>query len=222
MKRMRNLDAAEIFDQVFQVNHQSLEHFKHPLTNIVFMGMGEPLLNFRNVMDAIHLISSPEGLGMSAKRITVSTAGIVKMIKRLAHMEVKFNLATSLHAADDVKRNKIMPINEQNNLASLKEALRLFFRKTRNKITLEYIAFKNFNDTLEDAHQLIKFCDSFPATINIIEYNPVDGVDFEKAEEKNIDQFALQLRKHKIPVTVRKSRGKDIDAACGQLANKTL
>ena len=220
MKRMRNLEAGEIFDQVYQVNLQSLKHFKHPLTNIVFMGMGEPLLNFRNMMEAINHITSPEGLAMSAKRITVSTAGIVKMIRRLAEMKVRFNLALSLHAANDEKRNKIMPINKQNDLASLKEALRLFFKRTRNKVTLEYIAFQKFNDSIEDADQLAKFCDAFPVMINIIEYNPVEGVQFIKSEMDRIDRFALQLRKHKIAVTVRKSRGKDIDAACGQLANK--
>lgn len=220
MKRLRNLDAAEIYDQVVMVNQQALETFGHPLTNIVYMGMGEPLLAYRNVMESIELITSPEGLNMSPKRITVSTAGIAKMIKKLADDEVKFNLALSLHAADDVKRNDIMPINEQNNLAALMESLNYFYRKTRNRISYEYITFQNFNDSLEDAANLVKLCKAFPVKVNIIEYNPIDGAPFLKSAEHQIDDFARYLREHDVMVTVRRSRGKDIDAACGQLANK--
>lgn len=220
MKRHRNLDAGEIYDQVVAVNQQSLENFDHPLTNIVYMGMGEPLLAYRNVMESIDLITSPEGLNMSPRRITVSTAGIAKMIKKLADDEVKFNLALSLHAADDKKRDQIMPINEQNNLEALMESLRYFYRKTRNRISYEYITFQNFNDSLEDAANLVKLCRSFPVRVNIIEYNPIDGAPFLKSAEHKIDDFARHLRKNDIMVTVRRSRGKDIDAACGQLANK--
>lgn len=220
MKRLRNLDAAEIYDQVVMVNEQTLEAFGHPLTNIVYMGMGEPLLAYRNMMESIDLITSSEGLNMSPKRITVSTAGIAKMIKKLADDEVKFNLALSLHAADDMKRNDIMPINEQNNLAALMESLNYFYRKTRNRISYEYITFQNFNDSLEDAANLVKLCKSFPVKVNIIEYNPIDGAPFLKSTEHQIDDFARYLREHDVMVTVRRSRGKDIDAACGQLANK--
>ena len=220
MKRMRNLDAAEIYDQVVLVNRQSLENFDHPLTNIVYMGMGEPLLAYKSVMDSIALITSPDGLGMSPRRITLSTAGIAKMIKRLADDQVKFNLALSLHAADDDKRNLIMPINEQNNLAALLEALDYFHQNTGNKISYEYIAFKDFNIGLEDAQKLVKLCRKFPVKINIIEYNPIDGANFQKAEEQKVDKFAQYLRDKGIMATVRRSRGKDIDAACGQLANK--
>ncbi len=220
MKRIRNLDAAEIYDQVVLVNQQSLQTFGHPLTNIVYMGMGEPLLAYRNVLESVAHITSPDGLGMSPRRITVSTAGIAKMIKKLADDEVKFNLALSLHAADDAKRNQIMPINEQNNLAALMESLVYFYQKTKNKISYEYIAFQNFNDSLEDAVKLAKLCKHFPVRINIIEYNPIDGAPFLKSSEKNIDHFAQYLRDQGIMVTVRRSRGKDIDAACGQLANK--
>ena len=220
MKRVRNLDAAEIYDQVAMVNKQSLETFGHPLTNIVYMGMGEPLLAYKPMMESIHYLTSPEGLNMSPKRITVSTAGIAKMIKKLADDNSKVNLALSLHAADDTKRNEIMPINEQNNLEVLTEALDYFYQKTQNRITFEYIAFQRFNDSLEDARNLVKICRRIPARVNIIEYNPIDGADFEKSDEHRIDVFAQYLRDHRVAVTVRKSRGKDIDAACGQLANK--
>lgn len=220
MKRVRNLDAAEIYDQVTMVNQQSLETFGHPLTNIVYMGMGEPLLAYKPMMESIHYLTSSEGLNMSPKRITVSTAGIAKMIKKLADDNSKVNLALSLHAADDIKRNEIMPINEQNNLEVLTEALDYFYQKTQNRITFEYIAFQRFNDSLEDARNLVKICRRVPARVNIIEYNPIDGAEFEKSDAHRIDVFAQYLREHRVAVTVRKSRGKDIDAACGQLANK--
>lgn len=220
MKRVRNLDPAEIFDQVVMVNEQSLNTFGHPLTNVVYMGMGEPLLAYRNVMDSIVLLTSPEGLGMSPRRITVSTAGIAKMIRQMADDETRVNLALSLHAADDAKRNQIMPINEQNNLEVLMEALTYFYRKTQNRISYEYIAFQNFNDSLEDAANLARLCRRFPVRINIIEYNPIDGAPFLKSTEHRIEDFARYLLDRDIMVTVRRSRGKDIDAACGQLANK--
>lgn len=220
MDRVRNLDAAEIYDQVVAVNKQSLQNFDHQLTNVVYMGMGEPLLTYKNVLESVEHLTSPEGLNMSPKRITVSTAGIAKMIKKLADDEVKFNLALSLHAADDKKRDEIMPINEQNNLSALMEAIEYFYKKTRNNISYEYIAFQNFNDSLEDAANLVKLCKRFPVKVNIIEYNPIDGAPFLKSSENNIDNFARYLREREVMVTVRRSRGKDIDAACGQLANK--
>lgn len=220
MKRVRNLDAAEIYDQVVMVNRQSQETFGHPLTNIVYMGMGEPLLAYKNVLESVEKITSPEGLCMSPKRITVSTAGIAKMIKKLADDQVKFNLALSLHAATDDKRNEIMPINEQNNLDALMEALIYFYKNTRGRISYEYITFQNFNDSIEDAKALVKLCQQFPVRINIIEYNPIEGVSFHKSSADQIDRFAKYLTDHNVTVTVRRSRGKDIDAACGQLANK--
>ena len=220
MKRVRNLDPAEIYDQVVMVNKQAMETFGLPLTNIVYMGMGEPLLAYKSVLGSIEHITSPEGLGMSPKRITVSTAGIAKMIKKLADDKVRFNLAISLHAADDIKRNEIMPINEQNNLEVLMEALIYFSRNTKNRISYEYITFQNFNDSLIDAANLTKLCKDFPVQINIIEYNPIDGSSFEKSAAHRIDDFAKYLIDEGVMVTVRRSRGKDIDAACGQLANK--
>lgn len=220
MKRMRNLTPGEIYDQVQLVNEQCLETFDHPLTNIVYMGMGEPLLNYSNVMKSIDLICSPDGMGMSARRVTLSTAGISKMIKKLADDNSKVNLALSLHAADDEKRNEIMPINEQNNLDTLIDAIKYYYRITKNKLSFEYITFKGFNDSLRDADNLIRLCKHFPVLVNIIEYNPIEGVTYEKSDNLTIDAFAAHLRQNGIMVTVRKSRGKDIDAACGQLANK--
>ncbi len=221
LDRLRNIDADEIFDQVALIKKQAEEKYNTPLTNIVYMGMGEPLLNYRNVLDSIEKITSEEGLGMSPKRITVSTAGIAKMIKKLGDDEVKFNLALSLHAANDEKRSKIMPINDQNSLATLKEALIYFHERTGTRVTFEYIIFKDFNDSLEDARELAEFCKVVPCKINIIEYNPIDDADFKKADAKKTDEFARFLEdRYRLIVNVRRSRGKDIDAACGQLANK--
>lgn len=220
MKRVRNLDHGEIYDQVWMVNKKCKEIYGHPITNIVYMGMGEPLLSYKSVLKSIQLISSPKGLGMSAKRITISTAGIAKMIKKLADDESKVNLALSLHAADDLKRNEIMPINEQNNLAALIESLKYYYQKTKNRISYEYIAFDNFNVGLDDAKNLIKLCKHFPVRVNVIEYNTVAGVDMVKAKEDDIDMFAKTISNAGITITLRRSRGKDIDAACGQLANK--
>lgn len=220
MRRIRNLDAAEIFDQFILVNRQSEEIFGHPLTNVVYMGMGEPLLNYRNVMESIARLTSADGLGMSPRRITISTAGIVKMIHQLADDGVKVNLALSLHAPTDDKRSEIMPINEQNKLEALMIALEYFYKKTRNRLSYEYIAFRNFNDSLEDADHLVGLCQRFPVRVNIIEYNHVDGVNLEKSNDEQIDRFAHYLSQRGVTVTVRRSRGKDIDAACGQLANK--
>ena len=220
LERLRNIDAEEIFDQVVILRNLAEEHYHQPLSNIVYMGMGEPLLNYKSVLKSIEYLTSEKGLGMSPKRITVSTAGISKLIKQLGDDEVKFNLAISLHAATDAKRNQMMPINEQNSLASLSEALKYFHEKTGSRITFEYIIFKDFNDSLEDAKDLAAFCKVVPCKINIIEYNPIDNANFEKADEEK-DKFAAFLENtFNLIVNVRKSRGKDIDAACGQLANK--
>jgi 23S rRNA (adenine2503-C2)-methyltransferase len=216
----RNLEVYEIFEQFHLVNQQCESTFFHPLTNIVFMGMGEPLLNYKNVLKAIEKITSPEGYGWSPRRITLSTVGIAKMIHKLAEDDVKFNLALSLHAADDEKRNKIMPINQSNKLEILMDALEDFYLKTKGKISFEYIAFNGFNDTFKDADNLIRLCKRFPVKVNIIEYNPVEGVEFSKSSDDQIDKFARYLTDHNVLATVRRSRGKDIDAACGQLANK--
>jgi 23S rRNA (adenine2503-C2)-methyltransferase len=220
MARKRNLDFDEIVDEVTLLNELSINHYNKNLSNIVFMGMGEPLLNYKNMMMAIERITSPEGLGMSPKRITVSTAGVAKMIKQLGDDKVRFKLALSLHAPTDKKRNEIMPINETNNLAALIEALNYFYKETGNEITFEYILFKNFNDSQRDAEDLVKLYRQVPADlINIIEYNPIDAAKFEKPDEETTEQFMEFLTAHKVNVRLRRSRGKDIDAACGQLAN---
>jgi 23S rRNA (adenine2503-C2)-methyltransferase len=220
MDRKRNLNADEIYDQVVLIDKQAKENYNVPLTNIVYMGMGEPLLNYANVLKSIEQITSPEGLGMSPRRITVSTAGIAKMIQKLGDDQVKFNLALSLHAANDTKRNQIMPINESNTLDVLKAALLYFFDKTGNEITLEYIVFNKFNDTIEDARELYEFAKGIPCKINLIEYNPIAQSSFVNAEADAIAKFSAFLESKRMIVNIRRSRGRDIDAACGQLAGK--
>ena len=220
MDRKRNLDAAEIYDQVVLVKNEAEKLLQRSLTNIVYMGMGEPLLNFSNTVKSTELICNDEGLGMSPRRITISTAGIAKMIEKLGDEEVRFNLALSLHAANDVKRNTIMPINEKNTLKVLEKSLNYFYQKTKNKITLEYIVFNKFNDTIEDAKELLEFAKKVPCKVNIIEYNPIEQADFVNADVDAIDMFKELLEANGVIVNVRRSRGKDIDAACGQLAGK--
>lgn len=221
MGRKRNLHFDEIFDQVVMLNEEAEKNFGRKITNIVFMGMGEPLLNYAQVLKAIERITAPDGFAMSPRRITVSTAGIAKMIRKLGDDEVKFRLALSLHAANDKKRNEIMPINEQNNLESLMAALNYFYEKTGNRISFEYILFDKFNDQVEDARQLIKLCKQVPnVRVNLIEYNTVEGVSFHKSKEDRAQFFCDYLNNHGVNATLRRSRGKDIDAACGQLANK--
>ena len=220
MDRKRNLNADEIYDQVVLINKQAIDNYNIPLTNIVYMGMGEPLLNYANVLKSIERITSEDGLNMSYKRITVSTAGIAKMIKKLGDDEVKFNLALSLHAANDHKRNEIMPINESNSLEALAEALKYYYAKTKNPVTFEYIIFNDVNDELQDAKELLAFTKNVPCKVNIIEYNPISMASFTNADVDKVDAFAEYLRKHGVITKVRRSRGKDIDAACGQLANK--
>ena len=222
LKLLKNLSAGEIYDQVFHLKSEANTRYEKSLSNIVYMGMGEPLLNYKNVLNSINWICSEDGLGMSPKRITVSTAGISKMIKKLGDDDVKFNLALSLHAANDDKRNQIMEINESNNLESLREALQYFHEKTNSRVTFEYIIFDGFNDELIDARELADFAKCVPCKINIIEYNPIDGEPFHQAKDEKVDQFAAFLEAHNIIVNVRRSRGKDIDAACGQLANKNM
>lgn len=220
MERKRNLHFDEIYDEVAMLNEIALKTYGKKLSNVVFMGMGEPLLNYKNLLKAVERITSPDGLGMSPRRITVSTAGVAKMIRQLGDDEVKFKLALSLHAGNDKKRDQIMPINESNDLHSLIEALNYFYQKTKNEITLEYILFKNFNDSLEDAAELVKIYRQVPADlVNIIEYNAIDEADFAKPEEKVVDVFMDYLEKNRVNARLRRSRGKDIDAACGQLAN---
>jgi 23S rRNA (adenine2503-C2)-methyltransferase len=202
------------------INRLAQEHYKQDLTNIVYMGMGEPLLNYANTMRSTERIIAEDGLGMGARRITVSTAGIAKMIRRLADDDAKFNLALSLHAATDAKRDRIMPINEQNSLGELKDALRYYARVTRRPVTFEYILLRGFNDSLEDARALVRYASDVHAKVNLIEYNPIDGSEFGRTENKDADAFQQYLDGKGIIARIRRSRGRDIDAACGQLANK--
>jgi 23S rRNA (adenine2503-C2)-methyltransferase len=220
LKLLKNLTAGEIYDQVEMIRSMAGEQYDQGLTNIVYMGMGEPLLNYREVLASVDRICGDPGLGMSPKRITVSTAGIAKAIKRLGDDQVRFNLALSLHAANDAKRNQIMAINESNNLEALAEALQYFYEKTGTRVTFEYIIFRDFNDQLEDARELAAFCACVPCKVNVIEYNPIDGGEFQQADPERVDAFVALLESRNIIVNVRRSRGKDIDAACGQLANK--
>ena len=221
MERQRNLEFDEIYDEVILINQQCEKNYGKKLTNIVFMGMGEPLLNYKNVLKAIEKISSPDALAMSPRRIIVSTAGVAKMIKQLGDDKVRFKLALSLHAANDNKRHEIMPINDTNNIKSLIEALNYFYKQTKNEISFEYILFNNFNDSLKDADELVKVYRQVPADlVNIIEYNAIDFAQFSKPSDERIEAFMKHLEKNKVNARLRRSRGKDIDAACGQLANK--
>jgi 23S rRNA (adenine2503-C2)-methyltransferase len=220
LKRMRNLNADEIYDQVVLIKETANKYYNAPLTNIVYMGMGEPLLNYSEVINSVDKITNSKGLGMSPSRITVSTAGVAKMIMKLGDDKVKFNLALSLHAASDKKRNYIMPINETNTLDNLADSLNYFTAKTGTRATFEYIAFRDFNDGIEDAHDLADFCKRVKSKVNIIEYNPIDGGEFKQTTPERLTAFTSILENAGIICNVRRSRGKDIDAACGQLANK--
>lgn len=220
MDRVRNLTFDEIYDQVAIIKQQAEENYQIPLSNIVYMGMGEPLLNYSNVLKSIDRITASDGLNMSHNRITVSTAGVAKMIHKLGEDEVKFNLALSLHAANDAKRSQIMPINEHNTLDVLADALNYFYEKTGTRVTFEYIVFKNFNDNIEDAKELAAFARRVPAKINLIEYNSIGDGEFQNTSDEKFSAFFKHLANLGHIVNVRRSRGKDIDAACGQLANK--
>jgi len=220
LKRKRNLDYQEIYQQVYFIKTLAKEKYNLPLTNIVFMGMGEPLLNYSNVMKSIEMITSPKGLGMSPQRITVSTSGIAKMIVKMADEQVRFNLALSLHSAIEEKRRQIMSISESNTLEMLANALQYFYDKTGTRPTLEYVMLYEFNDSIKDADALVQFCRKVKSKVNLIEYNPVDNSPFKRTTKERLENFVHYLEKNKIIVTVRKSRGDDIDAACGQLVNK--
>lgn len=221
LKRMRNLTAAEIVDQVVVIDKESREYFDRPLSNIVYMGMGEPMMNYNEVVKSIRIITSPDGLGMSPKRITVSTSGIPKMIEKLADEDLRVKLAVSLHSAIEETRNVIMPFTDKFPLPVLLESLQYWYEKTRNRITFEYIVWKGINDTQKDIDALVKFCEKVPSKVNLIEYNSIGDPRFQQADSSTIDAYTETLERNGIVVVVRRSRGKDIDAACGQLANKS-
>tara|TARA_Y100000768_G_scaffold163998_1_gene122703 strand:+ start:2331 stop:3371 length:1041 start_codon:yes stop_codon:yes gene_type:complete len=220
LKRMRNLNSDEIFDQVVSISKQSKIYLNRPLTNIVFMGMGEPLLNYKNVIEAIKKITSNDGLGLSPRRITLSTSGIPKMIKKLADDRVKFKLAVSLHSARQSIREKIMPFSKNFPIEDLIESLKYWNNITNKVLTLEYIVWEGINDKVEDINSLIDFCKEVPSKVNLIQYNSIGNLKFKRASKEKVIEYKNSLEEVKIPVSIRISRGKDIDAACGQLANK--
>jgi 23S rRNA (adenine2503-C2)-methyltransferase len=222
IRYIRNLHFDEIFDQVAIIQETALKEYGHPLSNIVYMGMGEPMLNYHNVLRSAERISSPDSLGMSPQRITVSTVGIASMIRQLGNDKVRFNLALSLHSAINEKRNQIIPYNLRNSLEDLIEAVKHFHQQTHSRITIEYVMLKGFNDSITDARALADFCKNFPVKVNLIQYNPVENVPYEDSGPERTEAFRLFLEKLNMVVNVRRSRGKDIDAACGQLANKII
>lgn len=222
LKRMRNLDVAEIVDQVALIDRQSREYFDRPLSNIVFMGMGEPMMNYKNVVESIRKITDPDGLGMSPRRITVSTSGIPKMIKMLADENIKVKLALSLHSAIEKKRNDIMPFSDKFPLTDILDSLKYWYQKTGNIVTFEYCVWKNINDGEEDIKALIKFCKQIPSKVNLIQYNPIGDGKYDQCNKEAEENYVRQLEKSGVTVMIRRSRGGDIDAACGQLANKSV
>lgn len=221
LKFQRNLTAGEIFDQVHYLNNLSLKYHKSNLSNIVYMGMGEPLMNYKEVMQSIEKITSTQGMNFSPRRITLSTVGLPAQIKQLANSNLKFNLAVSLHSAIETTRSKLVPINKKHSLEELKDALQYFNTTTRKRITFEYLMLGGINDSIDHAKALADYCKNFPVKINLIEYNPSPGFNFKKTEKEDINEFYKFLESKNLIVNVRKSRGKDIDAACGQLAGRT-
>ena len=218
MRMKRNLQDYEIFDQVYLLRQLSEEKYGQPLSNIVYMGMGEPLLNYRNVLSSIDRLTSPDGMGIASRRITVSTAGVAKMIHRLGDDRVKFEFALSLHATSDAKRSEMMPINETNSLEALGDALIHFYEQTGTRVTYEYILFDGFNDSMADARRLLAFCQIIPCKVNIIEYNPIAEAGFRNSTPEATERFTAYLESRGVIVNVRRSRGRDVDGACGQLA----
>ena len=220
LSRMRNLESYEIFDQIILLNEQSIENYSLPISNIVFMGMGEPLLNYNNVINSINLITGKEGIEISNKKITLSTSGISKMIHKMADDNIKFNLAISLHSAIESTRNEIMPFSKSFPLSQLIKSLEYWYKKTKRKVTFEYLIWKGINDNFEHINALVKICKRVPSKVNLIEYNSIDDPRFSKADELWVNNYLNILKENKVSASVRRSRGKDIQAACGQLANK--
>ena len=221
LKRMRNLNPDEIYDQVMVMDQQSRLYFNRPLSNIVFMGMGEPLMNFNNVVAAIEKITAPSGMGMSAKRITLSTSGVPKMIKKLAEEYPKFKLAVSLHSARQEVRQNIMPFADKFPLEDLLDSLQFWHKTTNSRITFEYVVWEGINDTQEDIQALVDYCQKVPSKVNLIQYNSIGEDRFQQAPKEVVELYQKVLEANGIVATTRRSRGSDIDAACGQLANKS-
>jgi 23S rRNA (adenine2503-C2)-methyltransferase len=215
----RHLHFSEIIDQYSLMNKKALEYYSHDISNIVYMGMGEPLINYDNVKKSIDILTSSEGKGLSPARITLSTVGIVQGIRRLADEGFKCGLAISLHSADEEKRKKIMPVTTSNTLLELQDALRYYVEKTKSRITIEYLLLDKINDSQNDAMKLAQFCRAFPVKINIIEYNTTDS-EFVGSNPEKKEIFVNYLESKNLIVNIRHSRGQDISAACGQLLRK--
>lgn len=213
---IRNLHFSEILDQYALMNRRALELYEIPISNIVFMGMGEPLLNYDNVMQSINLLTSPEGNQLSPSRITLSTVGVVDGIIKMADDGFKPGLAVSVHIPDNLLRSEIMPINRKFPLPELQSALQYFYQKTGQRITIEYVLLQNINDSVKSAERLCAFCRPFPVKINLIEFNETKS-RFSKSPRENMIRFKEYLESKNLIVNVRQSRGKDIAAACGQL-----
>jgi 23S rRNA (adenine2503-C2)-methyltransferase len=220
LRQRRNMDAGEIVDQVHLLQERSMEAYHRKLSNLVFMGMGEPLLNYEEVMRAVSMIISPGGLGFSPRRLTLSTVGIADGIRRLGDDGVRFPLAVSLHTADDELRSKIMPVNRSNPLSRLSKAISYFHEKTGTRVTYEILLMNDINDSIADAVKLAEFCRITPCKINLIEYNRVDGSPYKSSPPGRMKAFADYLETKNLVVNVRRSRGHDIEAACGQLAGR--
>lgn len=214
----RNLETAEIHDQIVMLMNFTKEKYQTELDNIVAMGMGEPLLNYNNAIAAFDKISAKEFINFSPQRITISTAGIVDGIKKMADGNVPYHLAISLHSAIENQRKSMMPVANKYPLIQLAEALKYYHSKTNNRITIEYILFDKINDSMEDAEALARFCRNFPVKINIIPYNSISGNIYNKSKPEATAKFIDFLKNKNIIVNLRASKGSDIMAACGQLA----
>ncbi|GAA5145861.1 23S rRNA (adenine(2503)-C(2))-methyltransferase RlmN [Prosthecobacter algae] len=209
----RNLTTSEIVEQIVQVEAYSGER----MDNLVFMGMGEPLSNYSNVIKAIEILNAEWGIGIGARHMTVSTSGLAPQIKRLADFPLQIRLAISLHGASDEVRNKIMPVNEKYNLDELFEALSYWRSKRKQHITFEYILIKDVNDGLDQAHRLAKRAKGLDAKVNLIPYNTVEGLPWVRPSEPHQDEFRDVLLNAGVKATLRREKGHDIAAACGQL-----
>ncbi len=218
----RNLSPGEIFDQAACLNSLALKQSisNAGLSNIVYMGMGEPLLNYENVKKSVEMVTSADGMGMSPQRVTISSLGIPKMIRQMADEGLKCQFALSLHSAFNEKRNRLVPFNMKHTVEELKDALKYYYKETGKRFTIEYILFRDVNDSLADASELAVFCRNFPVKVNLLEYNEVEGTGLYRSEPEKLNAFAGFLEKKNMVVNIRISRGKDIDAACGQLAGK--
>ncbi|HQO76043.1 MAG TPA: 23S rRNA (adenine(2503)-C(2))-methyltransferase RlmN [Candidatus Saccharicenans sp.] len=212
----RNLEAGEIVSQVLNLKY----NYGHQPTNFVLMGMGEPLDNLDNVLKAIRILNDQNGLAMGARRITVSTVGLIPGLKKLVNFELQINLSLSIHSAIDDKRTQLMPVNKKYPLEELIKAAEDYLQAGGRQLTLEYIVIGGFNDSLYDAEALAAISRRLKAKVNLIAYSPVAGFKWQPPAEEEVERFKKWLEERKVRVTIRQSKGIDIAAACGQLAGK--